>query len=278
MKILLSLLCVFSTASLFGDDVSIRPSWSGSWFNPEQSGHGINVQNLDDERTVIYWYTYDLEGKPFWLEALGVNSEVELYEGGILGLDPPGIKVEATAYHHEGMIHGEFDPATNNRQEWGTIVLVFPYDMCDFASMEWHPVMAGFSHGSTWLQRLTTLNGLDCVHEGDTAGIWEVQFEFDAEHRYQVEIVGAPDQEPEDPSVFIFEFLDETGCLWSGAISQAFGLHANWGNHCGVTAVEHWVYGSRYFEHKLCDSKNECVRKDEVMVFEDGEAYLVFSR
>ena len=58
MKILLSLLLGFSTASVFGDDANVRPSWSGSWFNPEQSGHGYlcsgdNVlvcQHGDDKR------------------------------------------------------------------------------------------------------------------------------------------------------------------------------------------------------------------------------------
>ena len=285
MKILLSLILVFSTASVFGelpsyldDYPNVRPSWSGSWFNPDQSGHGINVEFLDEERTVIYWYTYDLDGNPFWLEALGFNSQVWLGPMTTLGLVDPGIRVEATAYYYEGMIYGEFDPATNNRQEWGTIVLVFPYDGCNSAHMEWYPVMAGFSQGSTHLDQLTTLYDLDCVQKQDTAGNWELQFGFDAEHKYQVEIVATPIPYIPDLPLLTFEFFDDTDCLWSGQITQAFGLGADWGSQCGATAVEHAGGGIQYFEYKLCDSENECVRKDEVMIFRDEEEYLIFSR
>ena len=291
MKILLSLILVFSPASVFGDlpsdfyDVfNVRPSWSGSWFNPEQSGHGINVEILDEERAVIYWYTYDLEGNPLWLTALGSNSQVDLVPWGPLGPGPQGIRVEATAYYHEGMLYGKFDPATNNRQEWGTIVLVFPYDSCNTAQMEWYPVMEGFSQGSTHLSRLTSLYELDCVHGPyssgrlyDTSGNWEVQFGFDAERKYPVEIVATPNPEIPDHPFLTFEFIDETDCLWSGQVGFSFGVHAEWGNQCGADAEEHVSWGLYFYEYKLCDSENECVRKDEVMIF-GYEEYLIFSR
>ena len=280
MRILLSLFFVLSTASVFGDlSLNVRPSWSGSWFNPEQSGHGINVEILDEDRTLIYWYTYDRHGKPVWLVAEGVNSSV--FNSPVFSSDLPfpGIRVEATAYYLEGMVFGEFDPATNNQQEWGTIVLDFAYWECNHARMEWYPVMVGFSQGSTDLVRLTTLYGLDCVYMQGTAGNWEVQFGFDAEHKYQVEIVATPNPEiPELPNLS-FEFFDETDCLWSGQVYRGFGMYsADWGNQCEATAVENVGSGGYLFEYKLCDSENECVRKDEVMIFEDEGEYLIFSR
>jgi hypothetical protein len=283
MKILLSLIFVFSTASVFGDlslwgdHVNVRPSWSGSWFNPEQSGHGISVEVLDEERTVIYWYTYDQDGKPIWLIAPGINNYVPNSQVWASDLPSPGITVEATAYYYEGMIYGDFDPATNNRREWGTIELDFTYWDCEFALMTWYPVMEGFSQGSTLLRRLTTLNNLDCVYGYNTVGNWEVQFGFDAEHKYQVEIVSTPNPEP-DPPTLTFEFFDENDCLWSGRVSRGFMLRADWGNQCGATAMEHSGNGIDLFEHKLCDSENECTRKDEVMLFEDNGEYLIFSR
>lgn len=279
MKILLSLIFAFSTAPVFGDFFlfrddypNVRPSWSGSWFNPEQSGHGISVEILDEERTIIYWYTYDVDGKPFWLMAQGINSGIHL-----TGMFIPYIRVEATAYYHEGMVYGEFDPATKNQQEWGTIVLDLPYWECNHAHMEWYPVMEGFSQGATDLVRLTTLYELDCVDSQDKAGNWEVQFGFDAEHKYQVEIVATPNPEPEPPTLS-FEFLDETDCLWSGQLSHGFIFSADWGNQCGAAAVEHSANGIHFFEYRLCDSENECVRKDEVMIFEDDGETLIFSR
>ena len=67
MKALISLVLILFNVSVFADAEYVRPSWSGAWFNPDQSGHGISVEILDDERTVIFWYAYDLDGKPTWL-------------------------------------------------------------------------------------------------------------------------------------------------------------------------------------------------------------------
>jgi hypothetical protein len=280
MKVLFTLLLVFSTASLFGDTIMdwsfyVRPSWSGAWFNADQSGHGISVEVLDDERTIFFWYTYDLEGNPVWLVADGVNSDLLL-----TGMLTPFIRVEATAYIFEGMIFGDFDPATMDHQEWGTIILDFPYWACNVARMEWFPTMEGFAHGSTDLERLTSLYELDCVDMQDKAGNWEVQLDYDAEVKYQIEIVALSNPEPPDsPELLSFEFLDESNCLWSGQL-QAWGIRveANWRSQCEATTVGHsdncWVN----FEHNLCDSENECTRKDEVMIFEDEGEYLIFSR
>ena len=99
MKVLFTLILVFSTSSLFGDSIldigfNVRPSWSGAWYNPDQSGHGISVEVLDDERTAFFWYTYDLDGNPVWLTARGVNNDIRW-----TGLFIPIIRVEATAYY-----------------------------------------------------------------------------------------------------------------------------------------------------------------------------------
>ena len=274
MKVLFTLLLLFSTAPLFGDFANVRPSWSGAWYNPDQSGHGISVEFLDDERTVFFWYTYDQDGEPIWLLAQGVNSEIML-----TGLFIPSIRVEATAYYYEGMIWGEFDPNTKTRQEWGTIILDFPYWDCNSAHMEWHPTMEGFTHGDTDLVRLTSLYGLDCVEpQPQFIGDWEVQFGFDAELKYQVEIVATPIPVTPDTPLLTFEFFDDTDCLWEGQINLDFIISADWGNQCGATAVEHTGAGSMRWEYKLCDSENECTRKDEVMIFEDEGEYLIFSR
>ena len=273
MKVLLTLLFIFSTVSVYGDSTNIRPSYSGAWYNPDQSGHGISVEVLDDERTIIFWHTYDPDGKPVWLVAEGVNSEILL-----TGMFIPHIRVEATAYYVEGMIFGEFDPASKNKRAWGTIILDFPYWQCNAAHMEWYPLMQGFTEGATDLVRLTSLYGLDCVDPQDLDGDWEAQFGLDAEHKYQVEIVATPNPEiPELPNLS-FEFLDETDCLWSGQVYRGFWLRADWGNQCETTVVEHSGDGTVYFEYRLCNSQNECAWKDEVLVFEDEGEYLIFSR
>jgi len=276
-----SLFFAFSTASLLGDSLfdetfKVRPSSSGAWFNPDQPGHGINVEVLDDERTIFFWYTYDPHGKPFWLIAQGVNSTF------VRDAIAPIVRVEATAYYYEGMIFGGFDPATRNEQEWGTIILDFPYWQCNEAHMEWYPSMKGFTQGSTDLVRLTSLSELDCVEMQDIAGSWEVQFGYDAERTYPVEIVATSDPDsPDQPDLFSFEFLVETGCLWSGEI-EVHGIYVrgDWSGQCGAGIVGHSndFLRMRFFEHSICNSKNECVRKNEVMILEDEGEYLIFSR
>ena len=167
-----------------------------------------------------------------------------------------------------------------DRQEWGTIVLDFSYLECDRAHMEWYPTMEGFTQGSTDLVPLTSLYELDCVDLQDTAGSWEVQLAYDAKLKYQVEIVATPDPEaPDGEHLLSFEFLDETDCFWSGQLrAYRYFVVANWNNRCGATAVERSDSRWMKFEHKLCDSENECTRKDEVMIFEDEGEYLIFSR
>ena len=282
MKVLFTLVLVFLTASVFGDSIldigfNVRPSWSGAWFNPDQPGHGISVEVLDEERTVFFWNTYDSDGKPLWLIAQGVNEDVRL-----TGLFLPFIRVEATAYYHDGMIFGEFDPATINQQEWGTIILDFSYLECNSAHMEWYPTMEGFTQGSTDLERLTSLSELDCVDFQSITGSWEVQFGYDAELKFQAEIVSTPDPESTDQNIISFEFLDETDCLWSGELEglpmPTFVRSADRSNQCGATTVEHSGSGTLYSEYKLCNSDNECKRKDEVMIFEDEGEYLIFTR
>ena len=63
-----------------------------------------------------------------------------------------------------------------------------------------------------------------CVEMQDIAGSWEVQFGYDAERTYPVEIVATSDPDsPDQLDLFSFEFLVETGCLWSGEI-EVHGL------------------------------------------------------
>ena len=275
MKVLFILFLIFSAASTFGDSSNIRPSYSGAWHNPDQSGHGISVEVLDDERTIFFWHTFDQDGNPFWLLADGVNSEVHL-----TGMFIPYIRVEATAYFVEGMIWGEFDTAKKTVQEWGTIVLDFPYWECNRAHMEWYPAVQGFTEGATDLVRLSSPYRLDCVISPGPGGNWEVQFGFDADLKFPVEVVTVPDSSNDAPLEGMFEFIDETGCLWSGHIEYAgwYIFEVDWGNECSASTAHHSRYGKGYFEYRLCDSKSECVWKDEVMIFEDEGEYLIFSR
>lgn len=78
---------------------------SGSWYNPQQAGHGFSVEVLSSNRTLIYWYVYHPDGTPTFIIADGINT---------------GNRVTAQAYYNTGMIFGEFDPADRVQTPWGS--------------------------------------------------------------------------------------------------------------------------------------------------------------
>ena len=112
----------------------IGPEYSGSWFNPNQSGHGFSMEFdvLDDESTqaVIYWYTYDNQGNPIFLLGNGIAD---------------GYNLEVQFESPYGMKYGEFDPDSVVRADGGTARFdftdsqnaTFSYTPSDFSSSTW---------------------------------------------------------------------------------------------------------------------------------------------
>jgi hypothetical protein len=94
---------------------AIGPAYSGSWYNPAQSGHGFSLEYsvLDDETPLIvaYWYVYDSEGNPIYLIGVGVGFVVFC------------VCVVFEAPY--GMKFGEFDPDSTIRADGGTGVFAF---------------------------------------------------------------------------------------------------------------------------------------------------------
>lgn len=137
-------LLVFSATAIS----DVRPEFSGAWYNPNQSGHGFSVDVISEERTIAFWYAYDLAGAPIFLLLDGVNR---------------GNRVEATAYSFEGMVWGEFDPATNESTTWGTVTLEFT--SCASANLSWNSSVPGYGSGSMELVHLASLEGFRCSDE-----------------------------------------------------------------------------------------------------------------
>ena len=85
---------------------------SGSWFDPTHSGEGYNVEVLIDGQVVVYWFSYDPEGKRRWFFGLGEIREGKLVfddmltsSGGIFGPD--------------------FDPDDVEFKPWGSLGIGF---------------------------------------------------------------------------------------------------------------------------------------------------------
>jgi hypothetical protein len=113
---LLSIALIASITMLFHSAAfAIGPTYSGSWFNPAQSGHGFSVEYsvLSDGTPLVvaYWYVYDSEGNPIFLIGNGEPGEDN------------SVTLQFEAPH--GMKFGEFDPESTVREDGGTGVFTF---------------------------------------------------------------------------------------------------------------------------------------------------------
>ncbi len=99
----------------------IKNHHSGLWYNPEQDGHGLNIIVLDNNRMIIYWYTYDNDGNQIWL--LGSGS----FENGLATLS-----VIST---NNALFPPNFDADDVEVTEWGIFEIEF--EGCNLAEFKW---------------------------------------------------------------------------------------------------------------------------------------------
>jgi hypothetical protein len=114
----------------------LPPYASGNFYDPQHSGHGVNVEVIDDERAIVYWSVYDHEGDP-----MPLYMEGRIEDNHIRG----------TAYAPHGMRFGEFDRGRLQVPVWGELELTF--QSCARATLKYSS-STGFGTGEIPLQRL----------------------------------------------------------------------------------------------------------------------------
>lgn len=119
---------------------------SGSWYNPDQAGHGMTIEMTDQGKLLLYWFTFDLEGDAAWIVAVG---------------EPTGRQITLEAVTVSG---GHFPPEHAAEkvatEAWGTIELEFI--SCGEALLSWQTERSGFSSGSMNLERLSRHKAHSC--------------------------------------------------------------------------------------------------------------------
>lgn len=124
----------------------LRPPSTGSWFNPDQSGHGIMLEFLPDGQILVTWFVFDNAGNRDWVQAIG-HFEDEI--------------AKLSAYQVDG---GQFPPAFDSGATdlvyWGTLSIVL-YG-CDSGAMTWMPDRQGYRAGGMSLTRLSSIAGQTC--------------------------------------------------------------------------------------------------------------------
>ncbi len=128
--------------------VAIGPGFTGSWSDPNQSGHGLALEVLDGNRLLAYWFTFTPDGsQQAWF--LGVGS----YSGNT-----------ATISQVEQPLGGRWIPNFNPndvvQQSWGTLTLTF--SDCDHGRVDFDSTNAGYGSNHMDLTRITMPAGLSC--------------------------------------------------------------------------------------------------------------------
>jgi len=121
-------------------------SRSGSWYDPTHSGEGYVLEVLADQRALVYWFSFDGEGRRRWFFGTGeifgdslIFSEMLTTQGALFG--------------------SGFDPGDVELSNWGTLQLELG---CNQGLAAFEPTEPGFAAGALDLIRLTRLSGLDC--------------------------------------------------------------------------------------------------------------------
>jgi len=127
--------------------VSIGPGFTGSWFDPAQSGHGLMIEVLSDKRVLAMWFAFNPEGnQQAWFGGVGT------YSGNTA-------TISDVALPTGGRWVPNFDPNAIVRNPWGSLTLTFTD--CTHGRIDFNSVR-GYGSGSMNLLRLTQPAGLTC--------------------------------------------------------------------------------------------------------------------
>ena len=120
-------------------------SVSGPFYNPQQSGHGINIDIVDDQRAIAIWHVYTTDGDPL---TLYIEGNVE------------GRRIVGQAYAPQGMRFGEFNSADVELPHWGSVDIAF--EDCGNATLSWVADDLAYGDGEMPIRRLVQPVGVEC--------------------------------------------------------------------------------------------------------------------
>jgi plastocyanin len=126
--------------------VPITQGFTGTWYDPTQSGHGLFVEVLPENRILAWWFTFTPDGTQAWFGNVGT----------IAG-DTATIEALRT---EGGRWIPNFDPASITQPAWGTLTLRFTD--CNHGEVTFSSTVPGWGSGRMDLTRLTQPAGLSC--------------------------------------------------------------------------------------------------------------------
>ena len=129
---------------------TIDAAYTGSWFNPAQSGHGFMLEVLPGApmQLLASWFAFAPEGGPSWIVGVG---PIDGNQAAVDGFQSVG---------SGGRFPPNFDAANVHQESWGT--LIFKFSDCNHGHVDWAPTAPGYGSGGMDLMRLTLPAGLNC--------------------------------------------------------------------------------------------------------------------
>jgi len=126
---------------------TISAGFTGAWYDPSQSGHGLFVEVLPDSRMFAGWFTFNPAGtEQAWFVGVGT------YSGNTATITPVSLP-------SGGRWIANFNPNQIVNNFWGT--LAFTFTDCNQGKVDFNSVL-GYGTGSMNLTRLTQPAGLTC--------------------------------------------------------------------------------------------------------------------
>lgn len=134
--------------SAAGGNVPITAGFTGAWYDPNQSGHGIFLEVLANNQLLAWWFTFAPDGTQAWF-------------GNIGGIDPATNTATVEALKTQGGAWiPNFNPANVTQPIWGT--LVFSFTDCNHGRVDFNSVMPGYGQNHMDLTRITNIDTLSC--------------------------------------------------------------------------------------------------------------------
>ncbi|HJU24440.1 MAG TPA: kelch repeat-containing protein [Casimicrobiaceae bacterium] len=126
---------------------TITAGFTGAWYDPTQSGHGLFVEVLSGNRFQAAWFAFDPSGKQqAWFNGVGT------YVGNTATISDVVLPTG-------GRFIPNFNASSVVRDRWGSLVFTFTdcnHGRVDFSSVD------GYGSGSMNIARLTQPAGLAC--------------------------------------------------------------------------------------------------------------------
>jgi hypothetical protein len=142
---------VLGSTELYKDEAvpptPIGPGFTGAWFDPAQSGHGLFIEVLPNNHLLAGWFAFNPAGtEQAWFVGVGT------YSGNTAS-------ITAVSLPTGGRWIPNFDPNQVVNNLWGT--LTFTFTDCNHGKVDFSSTL-GYGAGSMNLTRLTLPAGLSC--------------------------------------------------------------------------------------------------------------------